>query len=144
MFSVQLLFGQSGAPGTGVVGDAVLTLKLRFPFLMLEDGSACAPLRVTSAGFWPGGWFAPEGFVHVATGWPVAVRAMTTSPFPSPASEPVALRNSPLSVKTGLPFLKCTLAAIADWAVIPTTDKHSTTRVAARRTMGSSFPWESP
>jgi hypothetical protein len=38
---------------------------------------------------------------------------MTTSPLPSPASAPEALRDRPWSVKTGLPFLKWTLDAIA-------------------------------
>src|SRR5215218_2050245 len=142
MFSVQFEPGQSGAPAIGVVGEPVLTLKLRLPFLISAAGSACTPVNVTSAGFWPGGWVLPDGFVHVATGCPVAVRVMTTSPLPSPVSAPDEFRNRPPSLKTGLPCLKCTFAANAtvEMAAIEPTSAATTTKRFLRR-ISCNPPW---
>ena len=57
MSSVQFVeLGHPGAPGIGVTGPAVLTLKLTLPFLTDPAGISCAPVRVTTAGFCPGGW----------------------------------------------------------------------------------------
>src|SRR5205807_2273026 len=55
MSSVQLAFGQSGAPGIGVTGASVVTEKGVLPFLISLAGIACVPVNVTGAGFWPGG-----------------------------------------------------------------------------------------
>jgi hypothetical protein len=52
--SVQLVLGQSGAPGIGVVGGAVLTVMVRFPFLMSLPGMATLPDTSDGAGFCPG------------------------------------------------------------------------------------------
>src|SRR6266536_1067750 len=106
MVSVQCEFGQSGAPGMGLTGAAVFTLNARFPFLMSLPGRPSTPVSVTSAGFWPGGCVAPAGLVHCDVGVPVAVTAMTTSPFPKPAIDPDAVRVTPLSVNDGEPCLK--------------------------------------
>src|SRR6266481_7754297 len=57
--SVQLGFGQPGAPGTGETGPAVVALKATLPFLIALAGMDCVPVSVTSAGFWPGAWFPP-------------------------------------------------------------------------------------
>src|SRR6266508_5519427 len=113
MSSVHFGFGQSGAPGIGVTGPAVSTLQDRFPFLISLPGMASTPVSTASAGFCPGGWVSPAGLVHAAVGCPVATTVMTTSPFPKPASFPEAFRNSPISLNTGEPFLKCTFAARA-------------------------------
>src|SRR5262245_14827431 len=109
--SVQLLLGQSGAPGRGVVGGFVVRLNGVLPCLISEAGidSGVAD-TATGAGFCPGGLFCPEGLVHVAIGFAVAVMPTTTSWKPSPASDPVAVSVSPLSMKNG-PALTCTLAA---------------------------------
>ena len=113
MFSVQLLLGQSGAPGTGVVGGLVVTLKEALPFLISEAGIASGVAATeTGAGFCPGGLFCPERLVHVAIGLAVAVMPTTMSWKPSPASVPVAVSVSPLSMKNG-PALTCTLLAPA-------------------------------
>ncbi len=53
--SVQLEFGQPGAPGIGDTGGLVVTLKETLPFLIADAGMACDPVRVTGAGFCPGG-----------------------------------------------------------------------------------------
>jgi hypothetical protein len=103
--SVQLEFGQPGAPGMGLVGAFVVTSKLTFPFLISSAGIASDPVTVTDAGFWPGGWVAPEpGLVQVAVGFAVAVRDTTTSPDPSPANAPIASSVNPWSIKVGLVF----------------------------------------
>jgi hypothetical protein len=68
MSSVQLEFGQSGAPGTGLGGPPVMTLNPTLPFLIEDPGIAWAPVKVTEAGFCPGGLVAPAGFVQVAVG----------------------------------------------------------------------------
>lgn len=85
MFSVHCGFGQSGAPGIGVVGGLVVVLIVTFPFLMSPAGIAVDPVTLTSAGFCPGGWVAPAGFVHVDVGFAVAVSTCSVSKFPSPA-----------------------------------------------------------
>ena len=85
MFSVQLGFGQSGAPGIGVTGGAVVVVIVTLPFLMSLLGTAVDPVTVTGAGLWPGGWFAPAGFVQVAVGFAVAVSTCCVSKFPRPA-----------------------------------------------------------
>ena len=51
MFSVQFAFGQSGAPGIGVTGAAVVVVIVTFPFLMSLAGIEVDPVKVTSAGF---------------------------------------------------------------------------------------------
>jgi hypothetical protein len=83
--SVHCTPGQSGAPGIGVVGANVVVEMVTFPFLMSLAGTAVVPVKVTSAGFWPGGCCLPDGFVHVAVGFPVAVRFCWVSKFPRPA-----------------------------------------------------------
>ena len=55
--SVQLEFGQPGAPGIGDTGGFVVTLKDTLPFLTLDAGMAWEPVKVTAAGFCPGGLF---------------------------------------------------------------------------------------
>ena len=50
MFSIQFEFGQPGAPGIGVSGAEVVTLKATLPFLISEAGIAWEPVNVTSAG----------------------------------------------------------------------------------------------
>ena len=113
MSSVQFAFGHPGAPGIGVTGPPVSTLKPTLPFLISDPGIAWSPPRVTTAGFCPGAWCWPP-FVQVATGCPCAVNWMTRSPFPSPVSAPVAFRVSPPSVNVnGGLFLKWTFAATA-------------------------------
>ena len=78
IFSAQLWFGQSGAPGIGVSGALVLTSKDTLPFLILEAGMPCVPVSVTAAGFWPGGSlslpFFTAGLTQTAVGLPSAVR----------------------------------------------------------------------
>jgi len=53
--SVQLEFGQPGAPGIGDTGGFVVTLNETLPFLILDAGMAWDPVKVTEAGFCPGG-----------------------------------------------------------------------------------------
>jgi len=55
--SVQLVFGHPGAPGIGDTGAFVVTLKDTLPFLILGAGMAWEPVKVTAAGFCPGGLF---------------------------------------------------------------------------------------
>src|SRR5437762_12690276 len=76
--SVHCVFGQPGAPGTGETGAPVITLIATFPFLISDAGIDCVPVNVTSAGFWPGGWFLPDGLVQVAVGLPFAVSVTRT------------------------------------------------------------------
>jgi hypothetical protein len=57
---------------------------------------ACDPVTLTAAGFWPGGWVAPAGFVHVAVGLAVALSVTSTSPFPRPDSSPEAVSVRPV------------------------------------------------
>jgi hypothetical protein len=83
--SVQLEFGQPGAPGIGDVGKSVVVMMVTFPFLMSPAGTGVAPTSVTGAGFWPGASFDPDGVVQVETVFPVAVRTWRLSKFPSPA-----------------------------------------------------------
>jgi hypothetical protein len=126
IFSVQLEFGQPGAPGIGVTGRRVLTLNDTLPFLISLAGIACVPVSVTAAGFWPGGWFAPDGLVQVAFGFPVAVNLINTSAFPRPARSPVALSVRPLSVNAGSalgPPFRWTLLAIAATGARATSSK---------------------
>lgn len=85
MVSVQFGFGQPGAPGIGDVGAFVVVVIVTFPFLMSPAGIAVDPVKVTGAGFWPGGWFAPAGFVHVAVTFPVALSVCRVLKFPRPA-----------------------------------------------------------
>src|SRR5205807_9662495 len=78
IFSAQLWFGQSGAPGIGVCGELVLTAKDTLPFLILDAGVRCVPVSVTAVGFWPGGslslLFFTAGLTQTAVGLPSAVR----------------------------------------------------------------------
>ena len=115
-------FGQSGAPGIGLfVGGLVVRPKATFPFLISDAGMASGlAVRVTGAGFWPGGSlslpFLTDGLTQTAMGLPVAVRLTTRSWFPSPASAPEAVSVSPLSLKVGAewaPPLRWTLPAYA-------------------------------
>src|SRR5262249_44863239 len=111
MFSVQLLLGQSGAPATGVAGGLVVRLNEVLPFLISEAGiDSGVAATETGAGLCPGGLVSPEGLVHVAIGVAVAAMPTTMSGTPSPASVPVAVSVSPLSMKNG-PALTCTLLA---------------------------------
>src|SRR5207253_4409488 len=107
--------------GIGDSGAAVVTLNGVLPFLISVAGIDWVPVRVTSAGFCPGAWL-PPWFVHVAVGFPVAVKVTRTSPFPRPASSPAALSVRPLSVKAGRLWspCRCTLAAYAVAAVSQT------------------------
>jgi hypothetical protein len=118
MVSVHLVFGQPGAPGIGLTGAPVVVVSVTLPFLMSLAGTAVTPVSVTDAGFCPGGWVAPAGFVQIAVGFPVAVSVCVVSKFPSPAYVTVAVSVDPLSVNDG-PDLTCGLAAVA--AVDPTT-----------------------
>lgn len=113
--SVQLEPGQSGAFGIGFgVGGFVVTVNATVPFLISDAGIDVEPVTVTCAGFFPWGWFFPDGLVQVALGFAVALSKIERSSFPSPASAALALSVSPLSVKEGLPGgFKCTLAAYA-------------------------------
>lgn len=106
MVSVQLEFGQSGAPGIGVVGASVNTLNGVLPFFISLSGIDNVPVTTTGAGFCPGAWcwFAP-GFPQVAIGLATAVMVTSTSPFPRPESSPAALSVKPLSVNAGSAFL---------------------------------------
>ena len=85
MSSVHCGFGQSGAPRIGVVGGFVTVVIVTFPFLMSLTGIVVDPDTSASAGFWPGGWVAPAGFVHVDVGFAVAVTFCCVVKFPSPA-----------------------------------------------------------
>ena len=111
--SVQLEFGQPGAPGIGDTGALVVTLNATLPFLIADAGMATDPVKVTAAGFCPGGLLTPEGLVQVAVGLPVADRLTCRFVFPSPASAPDAVKVRPLSVKLREPF-KWTLFANAN------------------------------
>jgi len=51
MLSVHDEFGQSGAPGMGVAGGDVVTLKLTLPFLTSLAGIDSLPVTCTGAGF---------------------------------------------------------------------------------------------
>ena len=59
MSCLQFGLGQPGAPGTGVCGVFVVTMKATLPFLISLAGMDCVPVTVSSAGFWPGAWFPP-------------------------------------------------------------------------------------
>ncbi len=52
--SVHDEFGQPGAPGIGVTGGLVVTLKGVLPFLISLAGMDSLPVTVTGAGFCPG------------------------------------------------------------------------------------------
>jgi hypothetical protein len=91
MASVHWEFGHPGAPGMGLTGPVVVTVKATLPFLISPCGIVSVPETVTGAGFCPGGWVAPEpGLVHVAVAFAVALILMTMSPPPSPARAPLA------------------------------------------------------
>ena len=51
MFWVHCVFGQPGAPGTGVTGGLVVVAIVTFPFLMSPAGTAVDPVTVVGAGF---------------------------------------------------------------------------------------------
>jgi hypothetical protein len=95
--TIQLLFGQPASFAV-TVGVAVDTLTLARPFLMFVI--VCEPAAVTStAGFWPGDWFEPEGVVQVRpVAVPLAVRSATTVSLPRPATSAVQLSCVPTSV----------------------------------------------
>jgi len=116
MISVHDELGQSGAPGIGVAGEFVVTLKGVLPFLISLAGMDTLPVTVTGAGFCPGAWnVLPPGFPHVPVGFATAEILTSTSPNPSPESPPDPVSVRPLSVKAGFewsPF-KCTLEANA-------------------------------
>ncbi|SRR6266498_4799936 len=99
--SVQLEFGQSGAPAIGVVGGFVVTVKVTLPFLTSDAGIASDPETETGAGFRPGGRCCPDGLVQTAVEFAVALRLTSTSPDPNPANPPLPVSVSPLSVKPG-------------------------------------------
>jgi hypothetical protein len=114
--SVQRGLGQSGAPGMGDTGPWVVTLKSTLPFLISLAGIDWLPVSVTGAGFCPGGWLAPDGFVHSPVGLPVADNVTRTSPLPRPDNAPDDRSVRPVSVKLGSAFappLRCTLDAHA-------------------------------
>jgi len=114
--SVQLVFGQPGEPGIGDTGAFVVTLNGVLPFLIADAGIDVDPVKVTAAGFCPGGLFAPDGLVQVAVGFPVADRSTVRLVFPRPASAPDAVKVRPLSVKVRGPF-KWTLLANTNMVV---------------------------
>jgi len=101
--AVQLPFGHPAACGEGLDGGEVITVNDKVPFL----GSSMSTLPDVAAGvagFCPAAWF-PPGFVHVVV--PVAFGKLSvtiTSPFPRPATDPVAVAVNPLSTTVG-PFL---------------------------------------
>ena len=51
MFSLQFVLGQPGAPGIGLTGAIVVTLKATLPFLISPSGIVWLPDTVTGAGF---------------------------------------------------------------------------------------------
>src|SRR5919199_267019 len=57
--AVQLLLGQPAWSQVGWAGASVRTLNVTLPFLISDAGIDWVPLRVTSAGFWPGAWVPP-------------------------------------------------------------------------------------
>src|SRR5918911_5385812 len=135
--SVHCRLGQSGAPGIGEVGCAVVTLKVVFPFLISVCEMVWLPATVTGAGFWPGGWFLPDGFVQVAVGLPVAVSVTRTSCCPSPARAPDVFRCRPWSVKvSGTSFFRCTLEAEAPDTARLSMSKGDRTAIAMRCFIG--------
>jgi len=129
--SVQLEFGHPGAPGIGDVGAFVVTLNGVLPFLIADAGIDVDPVKVTAAGFCPGGLFTPEGLVQVAVGLPVADRSTVRFVFPSPASAPDAVKVKPLSVKVRGPF-KWTLFANTNVAVRQTNMSADNNAIANR------------
>jgi len=133
--SVQLEFGQSGAPGTGEAGGLVVTLNEALPFFTEPAGTIPVPLAV-KFGFWPGTLLEPPGFVQSRFAVPLASSATTMSPFPSPARAPAALsvRALLLEVNTGLPCLKWALAASASVVLMLTrSSKVSIVKAALRK-----------
>lgn len=105
--SVQFVFGQFGAPAMGEGGGFDVTINAALPLLIALAfalaGIATLPVTVTGAGFCPGAELLPL-LVQTAIGFAVAERFTSTSPNPSPASVPAAVRVRPLSVKTGAAF----------------------------------------
>src|SRR4029434_10496068 len=95
--SVQLAFGQSGAPGIRVWGAFVVSENARFPFLIALAGNAWLPVTVICARFWAGDSL-PPCFVQVEVTLACAARVMTTSPFPKRARDPVPLSCRPRSL----------------------------------------------
>jgi hypothetical protein len=79
MASVHCRFGQSGAPAIGVIGGFVTVVIVTLPFLMSLTGTVVDPDTWACAGFWPGGWVAPAGFVHVAVGFAVGVSSASNT-----------------------------------------------------------------
>ena len=102
--SVQFGFGQSGAPAIGEVGGRVVTENEVVPFLISVLGIGSWPATVAGAGFCPGGWVAPAGFVQTAVACAEANSSTRMSPLPSPARKPDEVNVSPLSKKDGVLF----------------------------------------
>lgn len=142
MVSVQRLFGQSGAPAMTADGATVTTLNGVKPFLNSSSGIAWLPVTVIGAGFCPGGRFSPvPGLMHEEVTSAAATRVTNTSPLPSPAICPEALRVRPPSKNDGSAFfppLRWTLAANAGAASAPTTNT-ITIRSAVRLIAWSPF-----
>jgi hypothetical protein len=116
MRSVHDEFGQSGAPGIGVVGGWVVTANVTLPFLTSLAGMDWLPVTCTGAGFCPGTLQVPEGLQHCPVGLALADKITSTSPLPSPVREAVELSVSPASLNAGSVFgppLRCTFAATA-------------------------------
>src|SRR5687767_12388133 len=117
--AVQLLLGQPACFAVSGAGEAVVTLKLTFPFLILFAGIDVDPTVATRGLFWPGAWL-PPGLVQVIlSAVPTALSVIVTSSLPRPAREPLAVRVTPLSVKVG-PDFQWTLAASAAGAIATT------------------------
>jgi hypothetical protein len=89
--------GHSRAPGIGVVGGLVVTVKVALPFL----SSTCVPETESGAGFRGGNRWRPDRSVHVVVTLAVALKLTTMSSAPKPAKAPLAVSVSPLSVKKG-------------------------------------------
>src|ERR1041385_5213016 len=101
--AVQLPLGHPAACGVGLGGGEVVTVNDNVPFLGLSTNTL-PDVAASVAGFCPAAWL-PPGFVHTVV--PVASGKLSvtiTSPFPRPATDPVAVAVNPLSTTVG-PFL---------------------------------------
>src|SRR3990172_12737091 len=105
MFSLQPGLGQSGAPGIDDGGAVVVTLNGVLPFLISDAGIETLPVTLIGAGFCPGTLLWSPGLVQFAVTSAVASIVTRTSPLPSPANSPEAVKLSPLSTKEGAAFL---------------------------------------
>src|SRR5215203_4007712 len=99
MVAVQLSFGHPPCLPVIGPGGAVVTVKVRLPFLMELAGITCSPKVVTCPGFWPGAGLLPW-LVQVTAGVPVPLTTINVSKFPSPARLPVVVRVVLLGLST--------------------------------------------